>query len=79
MEVKIVGVRAAKSDVEGDIVGFRIVWADEQRGFGNIDVVQHYFEGETWVTMDTEFMGTDFVKQVFAELVNSSKTVKKRV
>jgi len=70
MKVEIVGVRAF-DDIESRGFGIRIGWSDEDIGYGSIDITQETFEnGETEISMDTELMCEDFVKQVLCKLVD---------
>ena len=50
----------------------KIRWSKEGVGFGELDVTADY-EGNT--TINTEFMGREFVREVFNELVNSATLV----
>jgi hypothetical protein len=46
--------------------GFKILWEDEKVGYGELTLIKT----EDGYTLDTETMGSEFCKKVFAALVD---------
>lgn len=66
--IKNTEINAVASNEQG--FAFRISWLDDEKGFGNIDVM---YSKKNGFTLETESMSKDFVKSVLSAMVDSAK------